>query len=82
MIGFPVEMRTIPTLEASGGTEYYKIYSNASSLYWTSAAPVNWEPGLNTGGFYAPSDGGSNQGNAAYVRTNNASAKMAWGAEL
>ena len=81
-VQFPVTMRAAPTLSYVTGTSYYIVYGNNTSdtlndFYIASAS-------LNTANFEAGSGQGASgtQGFGGQLRSNNASAKVAFTSEL
>ena len=82
--GIHPEMRTVPSLSVTGGTNYFVRYSNSSNDYFdnfgldSSSGPTYLE-------FYAGNsqnhDGGT-AGHACFIRTNNASAVFAISSEF
>ena len=74
---FPVTMRTVPTLEATSGTNYYRLrpadYVDSISSTGTT---------LNAGGFFNNTQASGTAGNAGRFTTESSSASVAWRAEL
>jgi hypothetical protein len=79
-VQFPSTMRTAPSLVIASGTNYYTAYFNVSNdsfdnftiLYPTARGTL----------IYSSSGASVTAGNASYVVTNNASASIAFNAEL
>jgi len=74
---FPVTMRIVPTLEATSGTNYYRLrpadYVDSISSTGTT---------LNAGGFFNNTQASGTPGNAGRFTTESSSASVAWRAEL
>jgi len=77
----PVEMRTAPTADITAGTGYFISFSNAVSdafdgaAAWLTSPTVAWC-------YRDASDVSVVKGHSAMMALNNASAKIAWSAEL
>jgi hypothetical protein len=78
--GFPVTMRTAPTLVASSGTNYYRAAGNGGDDDFNSLTIVRAHS--NGAGWYNESEISGTSGNAKQVYTNNASASIAFNSEL
>ena len=77
---FPCKMRTIPTVESVNASNYYRIISNGSTVF---ASNVILEDGNSTCmGVRFTGGSGASQGTASYCRLGNASAYVAFNAEL
>ena len=80
IVHFPCKMRTIPTVEAATASNYYRIISNGSTVF---ASNVVLEDGNSTCmGVRFTGGSGASQGTASYCRLGNASAYVAFNAEL
>ena len=80
-IFFPVTMRTDPSLEHTTGTNYYNIAQNATSDFFNQFDNI-WRNSVNMSYIHAGTGVSGTQGQAAMVQTQNASAKIAFSAEL
>ena len=80
LVNFPVTMRTTPSLVASSGTNYYRFERNASSDDFNSLTIWNATP--QSTGMYNNTDISGTAGWAGFIYTNNASASVAFNAEL
>ena len=79
-IKFPCTMRTDPSLVATSGTNYYTTYrAGASDDFNSWTADVVSNTGAN---IINTSEVAGTGGNAAFIYTNNVSAKVAFSAEL
>ena len=80
-VHFPVEMRATPTLEATSGTDYYKLLRNNDNDTFT-----HFDLGSYTSNIVAELTNddqvGANVNNCGFVRTNNASSRVGFLAEL
>lgn len=79
MLNFPVTMRIAPTLVASSGTNFYATNRNGSSSTYNSL--TIYQPSQNGAMMYNTSGSGT-AGFAGTTYTNNASASVAFNAEL
>ena len=79
-ISFPVTMRTAPTLVSTSGTDYYISDRNAGTDSFNSFTIIY--ASTQTAMIYNTSEISSVAGQAGIVRTNNASAAIAFSAEL
>lgn len=78
---FPVQMRTAPSLDVSTGTDYFISFSNATSDTFNEATIWIASPTV----VYCYSDNSTTsvvKGHSAMMALNDASAKIAWSAEL
>jgi len=80
-IKLPVTMRTDPTLSIVTGTNYYVFRANATDDTFDSLLLMG-EVTTNTAGVYTTSGVSGTGGNAGNLYTNNASASLAFSAEL
>ena len=77
----PTQMRTAPSLDASTGTNYFISFSNNTSDQFN--APTIWISSPTVAWCYSDSSTTSVvKGHSAMMALNNASAKIAWSAEL
>jgi hypothetical protein len=76
----PVQMRTDPTLVATSGTDYYRFYRNSGDDLFNSLTLGT--VGNTTFELYNNAQISSTAGQAGMVLTNNASASIAFNAEL
>ena len=77
----PTEMRSTPTLEQVTGTDYFIAYNNGSSDTFNDFDTI-WHASANMMTVVNFNDISLTGGGAAMVETNNASAKLAFTAEL
>ena len=77
----PTEMRSTPTLEQVTGTDYFIAYNNGSSDAFDDFNTI-WHASANMMTVVNFNDTSLTAGGAAMVETNNASAKLAFAAEL
>jgi hypothetical protein len=80
---FPVAMRTAPTLDMSGGTDYYLFSRNGANDFWNTC--ISDGSSTTTGAITVTSNisGTAGQGGAFYSATaNSGSGYIAWSAEL
>jgi hypothetical protein len=80
-IFFPVTMRTTPTLVATSGTNYYVAFRNGGSDDLNSLS-LSSEGSAASVSVFNNSEASGTAGNAAQIATNNASASVAFSAEL
>jgi hypothetical protein len=80
VIQFPFKMRTRPTLVKTSGTDYYRVYGGNVSDGCNDVATQNWSDQAFVINLYDGLSG--TQGNGAWAETNNASALIAFSAEL
>ena len=80
LINFPVTMRTTPTLSATSGTDYYSFARNGGSDTMNSLT-IN-TPATSAAEVYNDSQISGTAGHAGILKTNNASAAVAFSAEL
>mgnify|MGYP003110920468 CR=1 FL=1 len=80
VIQFPVKMRTRPTLVKTTGTDYYRIYGGNVSDGCNDAATQNWSDQAFVVNLYDSLS--LTQGSGGWAETNNASALIAFNAEL
>jgi hypothetical protein len=75
-------MRTAPSIEVVTGSAYYVTHSNGQQTQTFSGTGVS--SSYNTENYLSiqTDEGGGTQGHATIWRTNNASARIAYGAEL
>jgi len=78
-IRFPKPMRTAPSLEQSTGTNYFSVFLNNTTQNFNSFTADQLQP-ESTGIF--TTDAGSHGGKVGRARMNNASASIAFNAEL
>lgn len=80
LIPFPVEMRTYPTLEATTGTNYFRVYANSTNDLFDNLGLQ----GSSTTGYILQGDTNLSvtAGQGSWVQTADASAKIAFKAEL
>jgi hypothetical protein len=78
----PTAMRTAPSIEVVTGSAYYVTHSNGQQTQTFSGTGVS--SSYNTENYLSiqTDEGGGTQGHATIWRTNNASARIAYGAEL
>jgi hypothetical protein len=79
-IQFPVQMRTDPTMSIVTGTDYYAAYRNGGTDGLNSF--TNSETSVNGTNVYNLSEASGTAGHGCIVSTNNASASIAFSAEL
>jgi hypothetical protein len=77
---FPVTMRTTPTLSASSGTGYYKLYGNGVTTSINGAWTTQFSSTTMGGMYFLAS--GLTAGTAGILYSDNASSSLAWSAEL
>jgi hypothetical protein len=80
---FPVAMRTAPTLDMSGGTDYYLFSRNGANDFWNTC--ISDGSSTTTGAITVTSNisGTAGQGGAFYSATaNTGTGYIAWSAEL
>jgi hypothetical protein len=80
---FPVAMRTAPTLDMSGGTDYYLFSRNGANDFWNTC--ISDGSSTTTGAITVTSNisGTAGQGGAFYsTPSNTGSGYIAWSAEL
>ena len=80
-ITYPVTMRTTPTLDVASGTNYYEFIRNGSAD-WVDDFTLGNRTTDKIGEIYNNSDISGTAGHGGFVRTDNASAKVAFSAEL
>jgi len=80
IVPFPVTMRTTPTLDSSSGTDYFRLDRNSGNDNFNSFTLQ--KPSPNTANIYNASEASGTAGQAGAVSTNNASAYVAFAAEL
>ena len=80
MVNFPVQMRTTATSEVVTGTNYYGIYRINTSDFFNSL--LQEYSSIFGSTVYNNSEASGTAGNAGWMFTNNASAKIAFSAEL
>ena len=81
VVSFPVSMRSAPSLDANSGTAYWRIDA-AGSNFNTNGAWSIYQPSINTALVYSSTFTGLTAGQAGTLYSNNASAYMAFTAEL
>ena len=81
-VDFPVTMRTTPTLTAATGTNYYEIKTNGAADAFNDFTASASYAGPNVGFLYTTTNVSGTAGRAGGTRTNNASAKIEFSAEL
>jgi hypothetical protein len=79
-VKFPVSMRTTPALAATSGTDYYGMYVNGGNDNFNSF--TIYFPNTESAAIYNASESSGTAGQAGFVFTNNASASLAFNAEL
>jgi hypothetical protein len=80
VVQFPVTMRTIPTLNATSGTDYYAFARNGASDTFNSF--TIFAANTNAAGIYNTTEISGTAGQAGWILTNNASSSLAFQAEL
>jgi len=80
VIQFPVKMRTRPSLVKTTGTDYYRVYGGNVSDGCNDAATQNWSDQAFVVNLYDSLS--LTQGSGGWAETNNASALIAFNAEL
>ena len=80
VVHFPVTMRSFPTIDAVTGTNYFRVYANGTSDQFDTVSLQQSSPQ----GYIVQFSGNLSvtQGHGSWVQTNNASAKIAFSAEL
>jgi hypothetical protein len=78
-VGFPVTMRTTPTLDATSGTDYYQF--ETTSLDNFNSLTI-YRPSQNGSGLINNSNFSGTTGVGGLITLNNASSKVAFSAEL
>jgi hypothetical protein len=78
-VKFPVSMRTAPSLAATSGTDYYGMYINGNDTFNSFTI---YFPNTESAAIYNASESSGTIGQAGMVFTNNASAFLAFTAEL
>jgi hypothetical protein len=81
LMHFPVRMRATPSLDATSGTNYYLAYGASTSTNMTNAWNL-FAPTTNMASVYAAPTVNVTAGTAMRVLANNASASVAFDAEL
>ena len=79
-VHFPVTMRAFPTIDAVEGTNYFRAYDSGGSDTFDNVGLQQSSPQAYIVQFYGNLS--MNAGNAAWVQTANAAAKIAFKAEL
>lgn len=79
-VDFPTSMRTAPSLEIVGGTNFYKAYGNGTSDFIDDFFAL--EITVNNSGIRNQTTFSGTQGYAYWIQTENASCKVAFSAEL
>jgi hypothetical protein len=79
---FPVTMRTAPSLIQTTGTDYYLMYANNSADTFNSFSDGIKDPTPQTAGLDTSSGVSGTAGHSGRLITNNASASIAFSAEL
>jgi hypothetical protein len=80
ILGFPTTMRATPTLSATSGTDYYTIYRNGAGDSFNSLT-IN-APAVNYSGFENTTNVSGTAGDVGFIEITNASARVAFQAEL
>jgi hypothetical protein len=80
ILGFPTTMRATPTLSATSGTNYYTIYRNGAGDSFDSLT-IN-APAVNYSGFENTTNVSGTAGDVGFIEITNASARVAFQAEL
>jgi hypothetical protein len=80
VVSFPVTMRTEPTLAATSGTDYYRFTSNSTTDTFNSIAIARQS--TNTALLTNNTEASGTEYRAGRFETNNASASVAFSAEL
>ena len=80
ILSFPVTMRIAPTISSTSGTNYYSFYRNANTDDFDSLSLQI--SGINGYVFYNSAQISGTAGHGGWVQTNNASAFVAFTAEL
>ena len=78
---FPVQMRAVPSLDATSGTNYYRYYRNSGYVDINAMNAINGM-GRKGGAFNNSDSGNGTAGQAGGFVMNNSSAKIAFDAEL
>jgi hypothetical protein len=81
VLQFPVTMRVAPTIEATSGTNYYQVERNVGSVLFNSINATVFTT-TNSVGVGVTGLTGQTAGQAGWLKTNNASAYLAFTAEL
>jgi len=81
-VDFPVTMRTTPTLTAATGTNYYDLKTNGAQDTFNDFTGTAAYAGNNGTVIYTTTNVSGTAGRAGGTRTNNASAKIEFSAEL
>ena len=79
-IQFPCQMRATPSMDAPSGTNYYKVISNNSTQYQPNCTIE--DTNINCSGFRFSGGTSTTTGHGAYFRLGDASAYVAFNAEL
>ena len=77
---FPVVMRTTPTLDAASGSSYYLFIKGTNDAF--NSLTIASDTSTSTGSVFNNSEASGTAGYAGYLYTNNASAYVAFSAEL
>jgi len=80
VIQFPVKMRTRPSLVKTVGTDYYRVFGGNTADTCNDVATQNWSDQAFVVNLYDNLSG--TQGHGGWAETNNASALIAFNAEL
>ena len=80
-LSFPTTMRDTPTIVQNTGTDYYTAFANSASDNFDDFDSI-WRADLTTAVIVNYNDTSMTAGSSAMVRTNNASAKVAFSAEI
>jgi len=80
VIQFPVKMRTRPSLVKTTGTDYYRVFGGNTADTCNDVATQNWSDQAFVVNLYDNLSG--TQGHGGWAETNNASALIAFNAEL
>ena len=80
VIQFPVKMRALPSLVKTTGTDYYRVYGGNVADGCNDLATQNWSDQAFVLNIYDGLSG--TQGHGGWAETNNASALVAFNAEL
>ena len=81
-VDFPVTMRTTPTLTAATGTNYYDLKTNGAQDFFNDFSGTAAYAGTNATVIFTTTNVSGTVGRAGGTRTNNASAKLEFSAEL
>ena len=80
IVHFPCKMRANPTVESVNASNYYRIISNGSSFFGSNV--ILEDQNSTCTGIRVTGASGVSQGTASYLRLGNASAYVAFNADL